>query len=282
MFDGVYVCATVRLELRTWLEAAFLIVPPDSVVTGLTGLRLRGIDIGPRWPLHLATSAAVRMRRDRLRLSRLQKLPAQERRLAAAAHCFVVACARLDLVDSVAIGDWLLRLGHSKHALAECAAIYRGPGAASARRAVTYVRERVESPRESYLRLMLVLAGLPEPSCNPNLGDDARFIGRADLAYLTYRLIVEYDGRFHIEVEENWEDDLDRLDDFADTDWLHYRVTATRLRRPRKIVMRMYQRLRARGYGGPPPVFGPEWTTLFERTTASDRARISLAGSWQV
>lgn len=280
MFDGVYVCDDVQLGLSEWLEAAFLITPADSVATGLTGLRARGIDVGPRWPLHLATASGVHLRRDRLRLSRVRKLPAHEGRLGSAEHCFVVACAHLDLVDAVTIGDWLLHLGHCPQALADYVAAYSGTGRARARRAMALIRERVESPRESYVRLMLVLAGLPEPKCNPNLGDDAGFIGRGDLAYLAYRVIVEYDGRLHVEVEENWEYDLDRLDDFADTSWLHYRVTARRLRRPRAVVTRVYERLRARGYAGPPPVFGDEWVHLFERTTAADRARTSLGGPW--
>lgn len=280
MLDGVYACADLETNLWLWLQAAFLIAPTDSVVTGLTGLRVRGIDIGPRWPLHLATASGRRVRRSRLRVSRVQKLPPTNDRLASAAHCFVVTCAEVDLVDAVTIGDWLLHLGQSHGALAEYVAGYRGRGAAKARRAMRFVRERVESPRETYVRLLLVLAGLPEPKCNPNLGDAEGFIGRADLAYLAFRIIVEYDGRFHIEVEENWENDLDRLDDFAETEWLHYRVTAHRLRRPRNVVLRVYRRLRARGYAGPPPVFGDEWVALFERVSAADRARISLEGSW--
>lgn len=280
MFAGVYVCADVPLNLNVWLDAALLIAPPDSIATGLTGLRCHDVDIGPRWPLHLATTSSARVRRPKLRITRVKELSPRDGRLATSAHCFVVACANIDLVDAVTIGDWLLHRGTSRIVLDDAVAASHGRGVVLARRAMTLVRERVESPRETYVRLMLVLAGLPEPRCNPNLGSSIAFIGRADLTYIAYRLIVEYDGRFHIEEEENWDDDLDRIDDFADAEWAHIRVTARRLRRPRATVMRIYRRLVQRGYDGPAPSFDDEWISLFETCTAAQRARESLAGSW--
>ena len=279
LFSGVYICAETPLDLDTWLEAAFLIAPPDSIATGLTGLRCRSIDIGPRWPLHLATSFDTRVRRPRVRMTRLTRLPANDGRLAAPANCFVAACGHVDLLDAVTIGDWLLRNGVTRSDLDAAVAASHGRGVILARRAMTLVRERVESPRETYVRLMLVLAGLPEPRCNPNLGSSVTFIGRADLAYLAYRLIVEYDGRFHTD-EENWDDDLDRVDDFADAEWAHIRVTARRLRRPRAMVMRIHHRLTQRGFVGAAPTFNDEWIRLFETRTAAQRAHESLAGSW--
>lgn len=280
LFSGVYVCADTPLDLNAWLEAAFLIAPPDSIATGLTGLRCRGIDIGPRWPLHLATTSDTRVRRPRIRINRLATLPPNDGRLATPPGCFVAACGYVDLLDAVTIGDWLLHRGVARADLDAAVAASHGHGVTLARRAMTLVRERVESPRETYVRLMLVLAGLPEPKCNPNLGSSAAFIGRADLAYLAYRLIVEYDGRFHGEEEDNWDDDLDRVDDFADAEWAHIRVTARRLRRPRAMVMRIYRRLTQRGFTGPGPTFGDEWIRLFETRSAAQRARESLAGSW--
>jgi len=59
----------------------------------------------------------------------------------------------------------------------------------AARAAITLVRERVDSPRETWLRLCLVLAGLPTPEWNLIIGDDQGPIGRVDLVYLTYKLI---------------------------------------------------------------------------------------------
>jgi hypothetical protein len=66
-----------------------------------------------------------------------------------------------------------------------------------ARTAVGLIRERVDSPRETWLRLSLVLAGLPTPECNLIIRDDRGPIGRVDLVYLAYQLVIEYEGDQH-------------------------------------------------------------------------------------
>jgi hypothetical protein len=55
-----------------------------------------------------------------------------------------------------------------------------------------------ESPMETRLRLLLVLAGLPRPEAQVSLYDDAGgFLGRPDLLYREARLALEYDGGTH-------------------------------------------------------------------------------------
>jgi hypothetical protein len=52
------------------------------------------------------------------------------------------------------------------------------------RTALPLLRTRSESPRESVLRVIIVLAGLPEPECNYNvLAADGTFLARGDLVY---------------------------------------------------------------------------------------------------
>jgi len=48
-----------------------------------------------------------------------------------------------------------------------------------------------------------VLAGLPVPECNLVIGDDDGPIGRVDLVYLAYKLIIEYEGDQHRTTELN-------------------------------------------------------------------------------
>lgn len=273
LLAGVHVCAGSPLSLLVWLRAASLVLPEDATVTHLTALHVRRVFVGPAWPLRFVSQHPHPVRRTGLRVTRGQMLPPRTGRIASAEHCFAVACCVLDLVDAVTAGDWLLYRRHTTlDALHGYVRGHHGPGAPMARRAVAYVRERVESPRESYVRMLLVLAGLPEPRCNPNLGA-AQFIGRGDLVYDEYGLLVEYDGRQHAEVADQWEHDLDRLDDFEDATWGCVRVTARRLRRPRAVVSRVHAKLVARGYAGPPPAPGAEWVALFETRTAADRAR---------
>jgi hypothetical protein len=58
---------------------------------------------------------------------------------------------------------------------------------------------------ESRLRMLLVLAGLPEPTVNHIVRDDrGNWVRRFDLAYPDLRIAIEYDGRHHIERQEQW------------------------------------------------------------------------------
>ena len=50
---------------------------------------------------------------------------------------------------------------------------------------------------ETRLRLLLVLAGLPRPSVQVSVGNEASFLGRVDLYYPDHRLIIEFDGGTH-------------------------------------------------------------------------------------
>lgn len=51
---------------------------------------------------------------------------------------------------------------------------------------------------ETWLRLLIVVAGLPEPVTNLNVHDaSGRWIARPDLLYPAYRVAIEYDGYHH-------------------------------------------------------------------------------------
>ena len=71
------------------------------------------------------------------------------------------------LVDLVVVADGMIKEGHtSPDRLIEAAEQWRGKGCRVARRAALLAREGVDSPQETRLRLLLVLAGLPEPRVN--------------------------------------------------------------------------------------------------------------------
>ena len=142
--------------------------------------------------------------------------------------------------------------------------MHSGRGVVAARTAARLIRERVDSPRETWLRLCLVLAGLPVPECNLIIGDDQGPIGRVDLVYLAHKLIIEYEGDQHRTDRNQWNRDIDRHEDFARDHWTLIRVTSERARWPRQVVRSVYKALRANGYDGPAPEFGELWISLFE------------------
>jgi len=66
------------------------------------------------------------------------------------------------------------------------------------RRAIELAEPAVESPMETRLRMLLVLAGLPRPQVQVPLRDAVvLFVGRPDLYYQRQRLAIEYDGATH-------------------------------------------------------------------------------------
>jgi hypothetical protein len=100
-------------------------------------------------------------------------------RVSAAEQTFVELATLLPLVELVVVGDHMVRHGRiSVAALRKFCAAAVSPGAAKARLAAALVRERVDSPMESRLRLLIVFAGLPEPRVNITVGDDLGLVRR--------------------------------------------------------------------------------------------------------
>ena len=269
---GVYATTAVPESYATLVRATLLTLPTPTIATGATGLRLYGVLVGAELPLRLVTTHPRQIRRRGVRVTRVSRLPQQRDRIAVPEHCWMVAAGHLDLLELVTAGDWLLRLRRST--LAKLEAYVRGNsswGCRSARAAVELVRERVDSPRETWLRLCLVLAGLPTPECNVVIGDDSGPIGRVDLVYVAFKIIIEYEGDQHRTDRGQWNRDIDRQEDFARDRWTLIRVTSERLRWPRQVVRSVFDALRTAGYEGPEPTFDEAWSNLFERPDRSPR-----------
>ncbi len=80
---------------------------------------------------------------------------------------FVELASLLTLVDLVVVGDHLVRRRRTTCAdLVAWCAQSSDRGAQAARRAAAYVRDRVDSPMETRVRMLIVLAGIPEPEVN--------------------------------------------------------------------------------------------------------------------
>jgi hypothetical protein len=163
---------------------------------------------------------------------------------------FVDLARELGLVDLVVLGDSLVRRGRTTpEALAAAAAGMRGRHAAFARRAAGLVRAGVDSPMESRLRMLLVLAGLPEPVVNHIEYDEwGRWVRRYDLSWPALRLAVEYDGRQHAQSQRQWERDVERREELDTEGWRIVVVLAKGVHRePERTLDRVVGALRARG-----------------------------------
>ena len=102
----------------------------------------------------------------------------------------------------------------------------RRPGIVALRDALPRVRTGASSRRETWLRLILVDAGLPEPDLDHDVFDaDGRFVACLDLAYPKLKIGIEYDGDHHRTDPVQWARDVDRLDRLAEEGWRIVRAT---------------------------------------------------------
>lgn len=179
---------------------------------------------------------------------------------------FVELAELLPLVELVVVGDWMVRRkGVTPARLVRAASGAPGVAGRLARQAAAHVRKDVDSPMESRLRMLLVLAGIPEPTVNLTIRDvDGQPVRRFDLSWPGARVIVEYDGRHHVERVEQWEADLTRREAIDDTGWRILVVVASGVYKdPARTVGRVHSVLRARGLPGLPPRPREDWRAHF-------------------
>lgn len=271
IFRGVLVDAGVSLTPRLRVEAALAVFGPTAFASHSSAARVYGVPI-PALPDEHVSVVEARHRRQRPEIrchvarSGARVCTVSGVRVSAPAQLFVELAELLGLVDLAVVGDHLIRAGWlTLEELLEYCTATRLPGGAPARRAAAYVRKDVDSPMESRLRMLLVLAGLPEPEVNLIIRtEDGAPLRRYDLSYRACRAIVEYDGRHHIEREENWEADLDRREAIDDDGWRILVVTSRGIyREPERTVMRVWRLLRRRGMPGLPARPGDAWRAHF-------------------
>jgi hypothetical protein len=99
-------------------------------------------------------------------------------------------------------------------------AVARGPGRSGAASGGGSGARGVDSPMETRLRMLLVLAGLPEPVVNHVIWNDRGDWYRASTwPTRAVRVAIEYDGRHHVEREGQWHPDTERRDDLDHRGW---------------------------------------------------------------
>lgn len=123
----------------------------------------------------------------------------------------------------------------------------RHPGSPGLRRletALELVDPGAQSPRESYLRLLLIDAGLPRPQTQiPVLGVDGMPVAYLDLGWAEDMVAVEYDGDQHRTDRGQYVKDIRRMEMLEQLGWTIVRVVAED--RPAAIVRRVRDALAA-------------------------------------
>lgn len=97
-------------------------------------------------------------------------------------------------------------------------------GNAKLRAAFNQLRAGTDSARETWLRLVLIAAGLPEPRVNEVIslpGDPVRY---GDLVYPEWKVVVEYEGIHHQTSREVYLADIDRFEQVLPDGWRVVRI----------------------------------------------------------
>ena len=177
------------------LRAASVRLPSGAAFSGLTAAWIHGLDVEPCSPIELtipspttvSTRAGMRVRRRKLREDEV--VVVRGLRVTSVLRTLRDICARLPLIESVVTVDMALH--------ARLVSLDAVKGVRVLQRVAEYADAASESPMESRLRMVLVLAGLPRPEAQVTIRDGQRFLGRPDLYYRERRLALEYDGGTH-------------------------------------------------------------------------------------
>jgi hypothetical protein len=139
-----------------------------------------------------------------------------------------LAC-RYPIDRAVAAIDALARATDLKMADVELLADrYQGRrGIRRARVALTLVDAGAESPRESWLRLILLRAGFPVPQTQIPVYDEyGQLAAVLDMGWEQLKLAVEYDGDHHRTDRRQFNKDIRRAEALTELGWIDVRVTA--------------------------------------------------------
>jgi hypothetical protein len=265
------VSADVAVTPAVRAKAVLRVCPPRSQVSPFTAAELWG-GIVPRQPLTHVSCPHPGVRSERrgvgsnrlspnARVVRFRGIP-----VSSPEQTFIDLACALSLVDLVVLGDSLVkakrttvdRAGGRREHLVE---LGRAFGSARGR----FRPRRSGLPMESRLRMLIVLAGLPEPQVNRIVWDgSANWNKRFDLCYPDLLLVIEYDGRQHAENDEQGDRDLDRREDLDGNGW---RLIVIRSKgiyvEPHRTLERIADAMKARGARNVPASFRDEWRSHF-------------------
>lgn len=99
-------------------------------------------------------------------------------------------------------------------------------GIRQARRIISLIDPKAESPRETALRLLIIRSGLPKPdSQHPIYNEYGALIGVVDFAWPDLKIAIEYEGAHHTDPDAVRRD-IARIESMVEVGWLVVRVTA--------------------------------------------------------
>lgn len=251
IYPDIYLSNAVTPSLRTRSTGTFLWSRRRGVLAGLAAAALHG----SRWidddePIELIwrnphPPCGVITRNQRIQpdeVTRVSGLPVTT----LARTAFDLARLR-PIGEAVARIDALMRATpFSLEEVLLLAKRYRGArGLRRLRLALPLVDPGAASPKETWLRLLLIDAGLPVPTTQIPVQDNWRLIALLDMGWEEYKVAAEYDGDHHRTNRKQYARDQSRLRKLEELGWTVIRVIADD--KPGDVVGRVRRALIRRG-----------------------------------
>jgi very-short-patch-repair endonuclease len=247
-----YLPRAVAGELPARIEAVLLSAPKGAVISHATAASLWGVAIPlqreeRRVHLTVATGSAVRARQDRC-IHRSPLAPDDvttrlDLSLTTPERTWRDLAAVLAPPALLAVTDQLLAFWCTRETLT--AQLSQHPsrrGSARARSVLAVADARAESPMESVLRWLLHAAGVPDPVLQ-HVIRTAEGDFRADLAWPSAKVLVEFDGDVHRD-RDVFVRDARRQNALVAAGWTVLRFTsADVLGRPERVIAQILRAL---------------------------------------
>ncbi|AKN17492.1 hypothetical protein MHAE_04270 [Mycobacterium haemophilum DSM 44634] len=251
IYPNIYLPDGATPSLRTRSVAAWLWSGRRGVLAGLAAAALHGSDWidddesveliwrNPHPPVGVVTR---NQRVEPDEVTRIAGLP-------------VTTCARtaFDLARQLPTGKAVARLDalmratpYSSEEVLLLANRYSGArGLRRLRAALPLVDPGAASPKETWLRLLLIDAGLPVPTTQIPVQPNWRLVAVVDMGWEKYQVAVEYDGDHHRANRRQYARDQHRLRKLEELGWIVIRVIAEDA--PEDVVRRVRDALLHRG-----------------------------------
>lgn len=249
-----YACRMTEHEFFSHAAAAVLWGLPLPIAS----VRTSGLDVSVFAPRRAPASVGVSGHTVRRSLAHVVTHPARRVRVASPASTVAMLAARVPhLYDLVAVADAAVReplhprdppaLTSGEH-LTNALHAGRRVGRDLLRIAIPRVSTRSRSRAETWLRLTVVDAGLPEPQVNYDVVEGGRWLAQVDLAYPELKIAIEYEGEHHLTDPAQWAEDIARMDRLVEAGWRVIRVTKSEVfRDPARLIERIRRAVGARG-----------------------------------
>lgn len=232
IYPDVYISADADVSAVVRAKAAFLWTRRRGIVAGQSAAALHHAKcVDGRRPAEILwrnrrSPVGIRVWSDEVADDEIASI--DEMRVTTPARtAFDIAC-RYPLGKAVAAIDALARATHLKMADVELLAKrYRGRrGIRQARKVLDLVDPGAESPRETWLRLLVIRHGFPRPQTQlPIYNEYGAHIAVPDMGWEEIKLALDYDGEHHRD-PVRFNRDIRRHDDLTELGWTHIRVTS--------------------------------------------------------